>query len=108
MKINQTWKKNYKQFQNFCTWKIQLIIAINFISSKDIDEEHAMHSKSDNIEILTCDKVDKAIKELFESLLSWFRIGLETSMKDRDFIFDPVHLLYYKYHKINMNFGGSY
>ena len=31
------------------TWKIQLI-AINFISSKNVDEEHAMHLKSDNIE----------------------------------------------------------
>ena len=31
------------------TWKIQLTIAINFISSKDIDEERVMHSTSDNI-----------------------------------------------------------
>ena len=30
--------------------KIKLTIAINFISSKDNDEEHVMHSKSDNIE----------------------------------------------------------
>ena len=33
------------------SWKIQLTIAINVICSKDIDEETAMHSKSDNIEI---------------------------------------------------------
>ena len=32
------------------TWKIQLIIANNFISSLDNDEERVMHSKSDNIE----------------------------------------------------------
>ena len=31
------------------TWKIQLTIAINFISSKDVDEKHLMHSKNDNI-----------------------------------------------------------
>ena len=32
------------------SWKIQLTIAINFISSiDDIDEERVMHSKSDNI-----------------------------------------------------------
>ena len=31
------------------TWKIQLTIAINFMSSKDNDEELVMHSKSDNI-----------------------------------------------------------
>ena len=31
------------------TWKIQLTITINFISSKrDNDEDHIMHSKSDN------------------------------------------------------------
>ena len=34
-------------------WKIQLTIAINFISSKDDNnEEHVMHSASDNIEIM--------------------------------------------------------
>ena len=31
------------------TWKIQLTIANNFISSIDNDEEYVMHSKSDNI-----------------------------------------------------------
>ena len=31
------------------TWKIQLTITINFISSKgDNDQDHVMHSKSDN------------------------------------------------------------
>ena len=34
------------------TWKIQLTIANNFISSIDIDEELLMHSKSDNIEVM--------------------------------------------------------
>ena len=29
------------------TWKIQLIIANNFISSIDNDEEHVLHSKND-------------------------------------------------------------
>ena len=30
--------------QNSYTWKIQLTIAIGFVSSKDIDEEHVIHS----------------------------------------------------------------
>ena len=34
------------------TWKIQLTVVINFISSKDIDKECVMHSKSDNIKIM--------------------------------------------------------
>ena len=28
------------------TWKIQLTVAINFTSSKDVDEERVMHPKS--------------------------------------------------------------
>ena len=35
--------------QNSDTWKIQLTVAINFISSKDAEEEYVMHSNSDNI-----------------------------------------------------------
>ena len=47
------------------TWKIQLMIAINFVSSKDNDEEHAMHPKSDNIEIMIIDKADEVIEKTF-------------------------------------------
>ena len=36
--------------------------AINFISSKDIDEERVMHLKSDSIKIMIYDKVDQVIK----------------------------------------------
>ena len=35
--------------QNSDTWKIQLTIAINFIFSKDAEEERLMHSDSYNI-----------------------------------------------------------
>ena len=38
-----------KNLKKSDTWKIQLTIAINFNSSKDTDEERAMHSKSDKI-----------------------------------------------------------
>ena len=44
-------------------WKIQLTIAINFISPKDHDEERE-YSKSDNIEIMTNDRADEVIEEL--------------------------------------------
>ena len=46
------------------TWKIQLTMANNFISFLDNDEEHVMHSKSDNIEITINGEADKVIKEL--------------------------------------------
>ena len=61
-----------------------------------------MHSKSDIIEIIIINKADEVIKGLFQSLLSRYQIGLETSMKDSDFIFDCIHLL------LNPNRGGSY
>ena len=59
-----------------------------------------MHSKSDNKEIMIYDKTDEVLKDLFESLVSRYQIGLETSMKGSDSIFGCVHLLYYNCHKI--------
>ena len=49
--------------------KIQLTLAINFMSSKYNDEERVMRSKSDNIEIMNNDKENEVIEELFQSLL---------------------------------------
>ena len=37
--------------QSSDTWKIQLAIAVNFIYSKDNEEEHVTHSTSDNIKV---------------------------------------------------------
>ena len=47
------------------TWKIQITIAVNFISSIDIDEKRVMYSKSDNIEIMMNDEADEVMKEPF-------------------------------------------
>ena len=65
-------------FQKSDTWEIQLTIAINFISSKDVKEEHAVHSKSNIIDIMPYDTVNEVIDTRFESLLLKYRIGLET------------------------------
>ena len=89
------------------TWKIQLTIAINFISSKDVDEEHVMHSKSNNKESMQNDNANEVENELFELLISRCEISLEISMRGSDFIFNSVQLLYYKCHKINFKCGGS-
>ena len=48
--------------------KIQLKIANNFISFIDNDEEHLIHSRSDNIETMINDEATEVIKELFDSL----------------------------------------
>ena len=74
---------------------MQLTIAINFISSKDVDEERVMYSKSDNIELMLYDNANEVVNKVFESLLSRYQIDLETLMRGSDFIFDSVQLLYY-------------
>ena len=93
-KIRPYFKDILNHFKNSDTWKIQLTISINFMSSRDNDEEPLMHSKSDNIEVMFNDKVDKVIEELFKSLFSRYQIGLKTLMKVSGFIFDCVHLSY--------------
>ena len=75
------------------------------MSSKETDERHLMHSKSDHIKMIN-DKVDDLIKELFQSFLSRYQIGWEARMKDINFIFDYVHLLYCKCNKMNLNHDG--
>ena len=93
--------------KNSDMWRIQLTIANNFICSIDNDEEHVMHSRSDNIEIMINDEADEVIKELIDSLKNRYQNNLE-SVKGSEFVLDYVHLLYYKCHKINTNCGGSY
>ena len=38
------------------------MVATNFMPSKDNDEEHAVHSKSNSVVIMINDKADKIIK----------------------------------------------
>ena len=75
-------------------WKMQLTIAINFMSSKDNGELQVMLSKSDNTEIMNNNKTDEVIEKRFQSLLPKYQIRLETSMRGSDFIFGCAHLLY--------------
>ena len=67
-----------------------------------------MYSKSDNTDIVIYDKADEVIQDLFQSPFSKYQIGLEISMKGRDFIFDCVNVLYHKCHKIYLKRSGSY
>ena len=50
-------------------WKIQLRMVINFISSKDSDENRIMHTKGNNTEIMMGSETEDIIKELLDSLL---------------------------------------
>ena len=58
-------------------WKIQLTIAINFISSIDNDEERVMHSKNDDQEIMINDEADELIEKFFQSLKKRYQNNLE-------------------------------
>ena len=93
--------------QNSDAWKIQLTIAINFISSEDGEEEHVMHSSSGNIKF-TPYSYANVIDELFESLRSKYQVNLKTSVRGSDFIFNSVQSMYYKCHRVNFIHGGSY
>ena len=66
-----------------------------------------MDSKSDNIEIINNDEADEAIKKLFKSIKNRYQNILEL-IKSSEFVLSYVHLLYYKWHKINLNSDGSY
>ena len=50
------------------TWKIQLTIAINFISSKDVAEERVMHSDSGNMKFKSYNDANEVFDELLELL----------------------------------------
>ena len=49
-------------------WKIQLAMAINFISSKDSDETRTMHTKSNTIEIMIGSEKKKNLSRNFLNL----------------------------------------
>ena len=66
-----------------------------------------MHSKSDIIEIMINDEADEVVKELFDSVKNRYHNNLE-SVEASNFVFDYVHLFYYKCHIINTSRGGSY
>ena len=107
-KIRANLKDVINDLKESDTRKIHLTIIINFISSEDNDEEHVMHSKNDNTEIMINDRVDEVKEERFKSVQNKHQYNLEESMKSTEFVFDRIHLLYYKCHKINFKRGGLY
>ena len=68
-------------------------------SQDDNDEDRVMHSKSDDIEIMSSDEAVKVLKKLFDSIKNRYQNNLE-SMRGSKFVFDYVQLLYCKCDKI--------
>ena len=75
-------------------WKVQLIMIINFMYSKDSDGICTMLTKSNNIEIMMGNEADEIIEELFESLLQKYQEGLEEKMRGSEFVFDSIDLVH--------------
>ena len=69
--------KDINNLKKYELWKIQLTIAINFISSKDTDKVRVIRSKRDNIQFMIDDNATEVIEKLSESLLNRYQIGLE-------------------------------
>ena len=62
-------KDNINNLKKSDTWKNQSTIAIDFMPSKDMDENHTMHSKSDGIEIRTSKETDELLNFFHHFLL---------------------------------------
>ena len=89
-------------------WKIQLTMAIKFISSKDSDEICTMHTKSNNVEIMMGSETDEIIVDLFNSFLQKYQEGLEESMRASEFAYYSVDALYYDLNKVSLSRRRSY
>ena len=88
-------------------WKIQLTMSINLISSNDSDETCNLRTKSDNIEIWSVIRTDEIVDEFFESFSQNYQKHLDKSVRQSEFIFDSVDLLYYNLQKTSLNKKGS-
>ena len=89
-------------------WKIQLIMKINFISSKNFNETRDVYNKSDNVEIMMGVDTNEIIKNLFNFILQRYQKGLQESMRGSDFVLDYVESLNYIFLKVDLKRSGSY
>ena len=89
-------------------WKIQITMAINFITYKYSDETRTMHTKSNNIDIMVGSETNEIIINLFDSFLQKYQERLEESMRGSEFVYDSVGVLYYNFNKVSLSRGGSY
>ena len=107
-KLKVHWRDEVFDYETqFGEWKIQLVVNIIFVFSKDSNEICNMSTESDNIEIMMGSEIEDIIEELFKSLLQKFQEGLKESMRVREFIFDSADLLHYHFQKISLSRKGE-
>ena len=68
-------------------------MRIVFVSSLDAAEIYIMHTKSDNIELMTGTETDDVINELVKSFFRRYQERLETKIKGSGHIFKRADLL---------------
>ena len=69
--------------------KIQFTMNVNNVSSKYNDDKQYILK-------VIIQKQIKLLKKLFQSLLTRYQLGLETSLKGIDFFFDSIDRLHYE------------
>ena len=74
-------KDTINDYKSKGEWKIQITMRIIFVSFIDNNETQAMHTKSDNIEIMNGVDTSDIINELIDSFMKRCQEGLETKMK---------------------------
>ena len=67
-----------------------------------------MCKTSDSVKFRSYDDVSDVVNKLFESLLSRYRDNLGASIRGSDFVFDSVHLMHFKCHRVTFERGESY
>ena len=83
-------------------------MRIIFVSFTDAHETREMHTKSDNITIMSGIETEDVINEFFNTFRKRYQEVLETKMRLSSFTFESIDLLEYHLHKINLNRGSSY
>ena len=68
-------------------WKIQIAMKIIFIFFIKRNKTQAMHTKSDNVEIMNDTDTSDAINNLIDSFMKRYQEGLETKMKGSSYMF---------------------
>ena len=74
-------------------WKMQLVMRIIFVSFIDANETQVMHTKSDNIMIMSSVETEDIINDLFNTFCNRYKEGLETKMKGNSYILERIDLL---------------
>ena len=89
-------------------WKIQLNMALNFISTDDTGKNRTFYVHSDNEEIRLGNEADNIISSLFKSFLSNYQEEEKILRSGSNFVFESVDLLAAYIHKINLKRGKPY